>query len=119
MTAASHARGDGVAETYGAGRCLGFGRGNDLEHVGPVEVLIGVDSLSAIIARWRDYEAIIGMNKPDDATLALHWERDSRGRSCYKPGLIHSMIAGTSAPSRMTAGSSMVVLVVSRRSRVV
>lgn len=63
MTAAGHPRGYGVAKAYRAGCCLRLGRGDDLEHVGPVEVLVRIGRLGGVVTRRRDYEAVIGMDK--------------------------------------------------------
>ncbi len=75
MAAASHASGHGIAEANGAGRRLGFGRCDNLKHVRPVKVLVGIDGLGAIVARWRDYEAVIGMDESAHHVLALNLKR--------------------------------------------
>jgi hypothetical protein len=62
VTAVCHPRSHGLGKANRAGGRLGFGGCYDLEHIGPVEMYVGVGSLPGVVALGRDNEAIVGMN---------------------------------------------------------
>ena len=82
MTTLSHAGSDGLRKTDRAGCLLRLGASQNLQHVGPVEVLVGIVGVGGIVAARGDYEPIVGV---DVASL------------------IGSMVAGAGPPSGITS----------------
>lgn len=63
MTAVRHPWRHGIGEANRAGCRLGFGRGDDLEDIGPVEMLVGVAGQWSIASVRVDDESIVGMDE--------------------------------------------------------
>ncbi len=63
MTAPRHSRGDGIGEADGTGRRLGFGGCDDLEHIGPFKMMVGIGGLRGIRAVRGDDESVVGMDE--------------------------------------------------------
>lgn len=90
MTASRHSRGNGIGEADGTRRRLGFLRCNDLQHIGPFEVVIGIDGLRVIRAGRGDNEPVVCMDKP---------------------GLVNGMVSGARTPCGMTSRGSVVCMI--------
>lgn len=65
MTTVGHPGRHRIGKTYWTRSCLGLGRGNDLEDVGPVEVLVCIAGLGGVAAVGIHDESVIRMDKPD------------------------------------------------------
>ena len=101
MTASGHSRGDGFRKADGTGSRLGFGRGNDLEDVCPVDMIVGIGGLGGIRAGRRNDESVISVNEP---------------------GFVDGVVPGAGSPGRVTPCRSViagVVGVVAGRGRVI
>jgi hypothetical protein len=57
-----------------------------LKHVRPVEVLVRVGSLRAIVACGGDYESIVGMNKPANDSSAPSQNQKKKKKKKRKKG---------------------------------
>ncbi|KAL1841338.1 hypothetical protein VTK73DRAFT_3504 [Phialemonium thermophilum] len=82
VPASRHPRSDRFRQADGTRGLLGLGAGQDLQHVGPVEVLVGVDSVLRVVAGRRDHEAVVCVDVA---------------------GLVGGVVAGADAPGGVPA----------------
>ena len=71
---------------------MGFSGRNDLEHICPIDMVIGIGGLGGICTARRNDESVVGMDEP---------------------GLVDGVVPGAGSPGRVTPRRSVIARVVS------